>query len=79
MADKKRSIEIVLNGLTGPVTVGGNSFNSVMPPLSHLPDDDIANILTYVRNAWGNTGDAVTRAEVVAVRESTKRPPGAGH
>jgi nitrite reductase (NO-forming) len=78
MADKKRSIQIVVNGLTGPVTVGGAEFNSVMPPLSHLPDDDIANILTYVRNAWGNSGDAVSRAEVTGVREATKRPPGAG-
>lgn len=79
LADKKRSIAIVLNGLNGPVSVAGKEYNSVMPPLSHLPDDDIANILTYVRNAWGNSGDAVTRAEVTAVRESTKRPPGAGH
>lgn len=79
MADKKRSVELVLNGLKGEVKVLGENYNSVMPPLSHLPDDDIANILTYVRNSWGNSGDAVSRAEVLAVREGTKRPPGAGH
>ena len=39
----------------------------------------IANILTYVRNSWGNTGDAVTNEEVIQIRNSTKRPPGAGH
>ncbi len=79
MADKARSIGIVLNGLTGPVKVNGEEFNSVMPPQSHLADDDIANILTYVRNSFGNTGDPVSAAEVIAVRNSTKRPPGAGH
>jgi nitrite reductase (NO-forming) len=79
MADKKRSIEIVLNGLTGPVTVNGEEYNSVMAPLSHLADDEIANILTYVRNTWGNSGDAVSTKEVAEVRATTKRPPGAGH
>jgi nitrite reductase (NO-forming) len=79
MADKARSIGIVLNGKTGLVTVNGKEFNSVMPPLSQLPDDDIANILTFVRNSWGNTGDAVTRDEVTAVRAATPRPPGAAH
>ena len=79
MADKQRAIGIVLNGLQGPVTVNGALFNGVMPPMSHLPDDAIANILTFVRNEWGNKGEAVTEAEVTAVRGSTKRPPGAGH
>lgn len=78
-ADKKRAIGVVLNGLSGPVTVNGHEFNSVMPPMSHLADDDIANILTYVRNTWGNSGDAVSTQEVVIHRAATPRPPGAGH
>jgi len=41
-----------------------------------IDDDQIANVLTYVRNSWGNSGDAVTRDEVAAVRSAT---PGAGH
>ena len=48
-----------------------------MPPMSQLNDDEIANILTYVLNSWGNTGDAVTAAEVADARAHTKRPPGA--
>ena len=79
MADKMRAIGIVLNGRTGPITVSGKDFNSVMPPHSHLPDDDIANILTYVRNSWGNSGDAIATAEVATVRKSTPRPPGAAN
>ena len=81
MADKRRAIEIVLNGMTGPVTVNGEQFNSVMPPMSQLTDDEVANILTYVLNNWGNDDGVVTSPEVAEVREATKdaRPPGAGH
>lgn len=76
-ADKKRMIAIPLNGLTGPVTVKGHQFNSVMPPMSQLNDDAIANILTYVLNSWGNPGGRVLTSEVSAVRKATLRPQGA--
>ena len=79
MANKQRSIEVVLKGLTGPVTVNGKQFNSVMPPMSQLRDDEIANILTYVRNTWGNQGEQVSTAEVTATRSKIKLPPGAAH
>jgi len=79
MADKQRAINIVLNGLSGKVTVNGNEFNSVMPPMSQLNDDELANILTFVRNSWGNGGEAVSAEEVKAVRANTRRPEGAAH
>ncbi|MBI2383679.1 MAG: nitrite reductase, copper-containing [Gammaproteobacteria bacterium] len=79
MADKTRAIGVVLNGLTGKVTVNGKTYNSVMPPMSQLSDDEIANILTFVANAWGNSGPAIGAAEVRQVRASTKRPEGAAH
>ena len=41
--------------------MNGQPYNSVMPPMSQLRDDEIANILTYVRNSWGNKGDVVTQ------------------
>jgi nitrite reductase (NO-forming) len=81
MADKARAIGIVLNGLSGPVTVNGSDYSSVMPAMSQLNDDEIANILTFVLNSWGNDDGTVTTAEVAAVREATKneRPQGAAH
>ncbi|MBL7685296.1 MAG: nitrite reductase, copper-containing [Deltaproteobacteria bacterium] len=79
MSDKNRAIGIILNGLSGPIKVNGGEYNSVMPPMSQLNDDEIANILTYVMNSFGNTGEVVTRDEVKKVREETKRPPGAAH
>ncbi len=78
-ADKQRAIGIVIIGLQGGVKINGNSFNTVMPPMSQLNDDEIANILTYVLNSWGNQGGRVTAAEVTKVRAATKRPAGAAH
>jgi nitrite reductase (NO-forming) len=77
MADTRRAIEVVLNGLAGPVTVNGSPSNSVMPPMSQLNDDEIANILTFSLNNWGNEGDMVIPGEVAEVRASTERPSGA--
>lgn len=79
MADKARSIAAVLNGLSGKVTVNGKVYDSVMPPMSQLNDDEVAHILTYVRGSWGNKGGPVTAAEVAAVRKTTPRPAGAAH
>lgn len=66
-ADKKRSISVVKNGLSGPVTVNGEKYNSVMPALS-LNDEEIANVLTYVYSTWGNSKQSVTPEEVKAVK-----------
>jgi nitrite reductase (NO-forming) len=77
--DPKRAIGIALNGLNGKVTVNGKTFDSVMPPMSQLNDDEIANILTYVLNSWGNDGGAISKEQVQAVRATTKRPEGAAH
>jgi nitrite reductase (NO-forming) len=79
LGDKKRAIGVVLNGLSGAVTVNGQRFESVMPPMSQLNDDEVANILTYVLNSWGNSGGRVSAAEVMAVRRSTPRSEGAAH
>ncbi len=65
MNDKARSVQVVVKGLSGEITVNGEKYNSVMPPqYPHLNDEDIANVLTYVRNSFGNKGEAVTAEEV---------------
>jgi nitrite reductase (NO-forming) len=58
----------VLHGLTGKVTVNGSEYNSVMPPMNQLNDDEVANILTYVLNTWGNPGGQVLIDDVKKVR-----------
>ena len=60
---------IVLNGLSGEIVVNGNTFNNVMTPFNNtLSDKDIAAVLSYVRNSWGNSHPIVEEAEVAAVR-----------
>lgn len=66
-ADKFRAIKVVTAGFQGKVTVNGQDYNGVMPAWS-LSDDDIANVLTYVYNNWGNSGKEVTPQEVKANR-----------
>ena len=71
MADVSRIIETVLNGLTGPIQVNGQNYNGTMPPMGHLKDEEIADILSFVRNSWGNAGSPVSAADVAAVRAKT--------
>lgn len=78
-ADPKRAIQITLNGLTGKVTVNGVTYDSTMPPMTQLNDDEVANILTYVNNSWGNTGATITAKQVAEVRATSKAPEGAAH
>ena len=73
-ADLKRAIGTVLHGLSGKVTVNGQEYNSVMPPMNQLNDDEVANILTYVINSWGNPGGRVSSNDVKAQRAA---PPAA--
>jgi putative membrane-bound dehydrogenase-like protein len=72
-----RPVRIVLHGLGGPVTVNGATFSGplVMPPQKDVLDDvAISEVLTYVRNEWGNQAPPVQPAEVKAIRdEEAKR------
>ncbi|MCE9610815.1 MAG: nitrite reductase, copper-containing [Chthoniobacter sp.] len=67
MADKDRAIRGIIKGQSGPMKVNGVEFNGVMPPVM-INDEQIAQVLTYVRNEWGNTGDIVTLDDVRRVR-----------
>jgi nitrite reductase (NO-forming) len=71
MADTGRAIETVLNGLTGPLEVNGQQYHGTMPPMGHLKDDDIAEVLSYIRSSWGNAEPPVSAAEVASVRAKT--------
>ncbi|MGA8264374.1 MAG: copper-containing nitrite reductase [Ignavibacteriaceae bacterium] len=68
-ADKERAIGIVLHGKTGPVTIKGKSFNGVMPP-QNLSDQEIAAVLTYVYNSFGNSKKFVKSGEVTKIRNN---------
>ncbi|HXG46731.1 MAG TPA: hypothetical protein VNO52_03840, partial [Methylomirabilota bacterium] len=67
-----RLIRIVLNGLSGPIEVKGAQFNNVMLPWRDaLSDQQVADVLSYIRNEWGNKAPFVKPDEVKAIRDAT--------
>lgn len=65
-------IQQVLKGSKGKVEIEGETFHNAMPAQAQLTDQQIADVLTYVRNSFGNKANRVTPAEVKAVRAKTK-------
>jgi mono/diheme cytochrome c family protein len=71
--DKAALIKIVLNGMKG-TKIGDVDYSGVMVPHPDLTDAEIADVLTFARNSFGNKASAVTAAQVKAVR-ATNKPP----
>ncbi|MFZ1731075.1 MAG: cytochrome c [Bacteroidota bacterium] len=71
-------IRIVLHGFNGPIERNGGKYNGVMQPWQNdLTDQQIADVLTFVRSSWGNTAAAVTPEQVKEQRAATKGKVGA--
>jgi mono/diheme cytochrome c family protein len=71
VGDPKRCIHTVLNGLSGKIKVNGATYDGGMPPWKGtLTNAQIAAVLTYVRNSWGNKASAITEKQVAAVASS---------
>lgn len=66
--DKTQLINILLDGLSEPTVIKGETYNNAMPSHSFLTDQQIADVLTYVRNTFGNSAEAITPEEVAATR-----------
>ncbi len=75
LGDKDRAVGVVVRGLEGEIVVNGVKYNSVMPAMTQLSDQEIADALTYSMNSWGNQGGAVTVAQVAAVRAKAAAEP----
>jgi mono/diheme cytochrome c family protein len=69
MGDKSKLIVIILNGMSGEIEVNGEKYNRVMAPHNFLTDDQIADVLSYVRNSFGNKADLVNTNEVSLMRQ----------
>lgn len=66
--DKNLLISIVLKGMEGPIDVNGAQFNATMPQHSFLKDEEVANVLTYIRQNFGNNAGPISAEEVARVR-----------
>lgn len=71
-ADKAKLIRIILKGFSDRVEIDGEFYSNNMAAHSDLKDQQIADVLTYIRNSWSNKATAVTAAEVKAVRAKLK-------
>lgn len=62
-------INNVIHGISGPITVNGKDYNSMMPPMPYINDNDLADIANFVMNSWGNPGGEYTAADVAEARK----------
>jgi len=70
--DKKKLIQWVLGGSTENIPIDGKTYSNNMPPQNFLKDEELADVLTYIRSSFGNKASAITTAEVQGVRSVTK-------
>src|SRR5256885_1149157 len=71
MGEKKWIILALVQGLSGSIVVNGKSYDGSMPPVV-LDDQKAADVLTYVRNSFGNSGEGVSADEVKSVRSGSR-------
>ena len=65
----KELIKIILEGQSGEIVVNKKTYNGMMPAQSYLTDEQIADVLNYIRNSWGNKiSGTITPAQVKALR-----------
>jgi len=79
LEDEERLIKLTLNGLLGPIEVKGKPYPGAVPMTAFsglLDDREIAGVLTFVRNSFGNEASPITPEKVKAVRAKTKRKEG---
>jgi mono/diheme cytochrome c family protein len=75
VGSEERVVRIVLYGLQGPITVKGTNYNTPMPPfgkgvassMKNWRDDQIAAVLTYIRQEWGNKAGPITAEKVAEI------------
>jgi mono/diheme cytochrome c family protein len=68
--DTKRLINIILQGQSGEIVVNGKTYNMDMPAQSHLSDEEVADVLNFIRTSWGNKSKKViTAADVKPERK----------
>jgi mono/diheme cytochrome c family protein len=72
LGNKTALIKIILKGMNKHEEINGETYNNIMAPHNHLTDQQISDVLTYVRNSFGNKAAVVSVGEVKAVRAKTK-------
>lgn len=71
--DPRILARILLHGLQGPISVRGTNYSGAMPAWSSLSSEELAGVMTYIRNSWGNEAGEVSATLVADVRQSVGR------
>ena len=71
--DKERLVHLILNGMEGAIEVNGEIYDGVMPQHSFLNDDQIADVLTYIRTHFENKAGSISAEEVENYRKSNNK------
>src|SRR4030095_9464786 len=70
---EQRLIRITLNGVRGPITVKGRTYELEMPSMAVLDDEQLASMLTYIRREWGHTASAIEPETIAKSRKTTEK------
>ena len=70
LGDPRPFVAILLNGIQGPLEVDGVLYNNLMPAWDQFSDQEMAAVMTYVRQSWGNDAEAVEPELVAQVRDA---------
>ncbi|GAB2690026.1 hypothetical protein GCM10027037_11160 [Mucilaginibacter koreensis] len=73
LGEKATLVSILQNGFKEEVEINGDTYSNNMPSFSYLTDKEIADVLTYVRNSFGNKASAVSVKEVTTIRPKVKK------
>jgi mono/diheme cytochrome c family protein len=68
--DTKRLLNVILNGLNGPLTINEKSYNNIMPKHDFLKDEDVVELVNYIRTHFGNNASNINLEQVQAVRKA---------
>ena len=69
---KTKLIRVILKGMNTHEEIDGETYTNVMPPFNYLKDQQISDVLTYIRNSFGNRAAIITPGDVKYVRLRTK-------
>jgi len=72
LGNATKLIKVILNGMSEGVEIDGETYTNIMPPHGFLTDQEVADVLTYVRSSFGNKAPAIKVAEVKAARTTKK-------
>jgi mono/diheme cytochrome c family protein len=72
VGDKTNLVQIVIEGLSANETKNGKTYSRAMPPGTELNDQEVADVLTYIRNSFGNNASAVKVSVVKSARGKLK-------